>query len=69
MMALRKGLLIMRISWTDTLRAMETGEFVEAKLVERINIVRHISRLSKLENKKFSTRKVDKNKLIIIRIS
>lgn len=65
----KRGTLIMRISWTETLRAMKIGEFVEAKLVDRINIVRHISRISKLENKRFTTNKIGKEKLIVRCIS
>jgi len=68
MITRKKAKLIKRVSWTETLRSMEIGEFVEAELVDRINIVRHISRISKQENKKFSTEKADKYKLIVTRI-
>ena len=54
-----KGKIISRISWTDTLRGLEVGQVVEGKLADRINIVRHIARISKIENKKFSTHKVN----------
>lgn len=64
----KKGRLVMRISWTQTLRNMEVDEVIEANLSERINIVRHITRISKLENKKFMTRKLGKSKMEIIRL-
>ena len=64
-----KGKIIKRISWTDTLRALEIGQIIEADLVDRINIVRHISRISKQENKKFSTHKIDCDTVEISRIS
>jgi len=57
MEGIRKGKIIKRISWTETLRSLQVGEYVVANLSERINIVRHISRISKEENKKFSTKK------------
>ena len=63
-----KGKVIMRISWTDTLRTLAVGQVIEADLIDRINIVRHISRISKLDNRKFSTRKISKNKVEIMRI-
>jgi len=65
----RRAKLIKRVSWTETLRAMEPGEFIEAELSERINIVRHITRIGKLDNKKFTTRKTGRNKLIVTRVS
>lgn len=68
MAAPKKAKLIMRISWTETLRAMNVYEFVEAELIDRINIVRHISHINKLENKRFVTRKIDKNTLIVTRV-
>ena len=64
---LKKGKIIKKISWTKTLRKMEVGEFVRANLSERINIVRHITRISKEENKRFSTKKIDELKLLIRR--
>ena len=57
METIKKGKIIKRISWTETLRGLQVGEYVIANLSERINIVRHISRISKEENKKFSTKK------------
>ena len=65
--AIKKGKIIKKISWTETLRKMEIGEFVKANLSERINIVRHISRISKEENKKFSTKKLDDAKVEVKR--
>ena len=67
MEAIKKGKIIKKISWTETLRKMEVGEFVKANLSERINIVRHITRISKEENKKFSTKKLDSEKIEVKR--
>ncbi len=67
MEASKKGKIIKKISWTGTLRQMEVGEFVKANLSERINIVRHITRISKEENKKFSTKKLDGKKIEVKR--
>ena len=67
MEAIKKGKIIKKISWTETLRKMEVGEFVKASLSERINIVRHITRISKEENKKFSTKKLDSEKVEVRR--
>lgn len=64
-----KGKIIKRISWTETLRALKVNQIIETDLAERINIVRHISRISKEENKKFTTRKLDKSRLEVKRIS
>ena len=63
-----KGKIIMKISWTETLRAMEIGDVVEGKLADRINIVRHIARISQAENKKFSTHKVNDHIVEVRRI-
>ena len=63
----KKGKIIKKISWTETLRKMEVGEFVKANLSERINIVRHITRISKKESKKFSTKKLDSEKIEVKR--
>ena len=67
MEATKKGKIIKKISWTETLRKMEVGEFVKANLSERINVVRHITRISKEENKKFSTKKLDSEKIEVKR--
>ncbi|MCL2649670.1 MAG: hypothetical protein FWD60_01435 [Candidatus Azobacteroides sp.] len=67
MEAIKKGKIIKKISWTKTLRKMEVGEFVMANLSERINIVRHITRICKEENKKFSTKKLDEEKIEVKR--
>ncbi len=58
----------MRVAWSETLRALKVGEVIETVLIDRINVVRHISRISKLEDKKFTTRKTGKNRLEIERI-
>ncbi|MDR1719003.1 MAG: hypothetical protein LBR67_02615 [Dysgonamonadaceae bacterium] len=63
-----KGKIIKRISWTETLRAMEPDHIIEVDLIDRINIVRHITRISKEENKKFSTRKISDKRMEIKRI-
>ena len=55
----KKGKIVKKVSWTETLRGLQVGEYVIANLSERINIVRHITRISKEENKKFSTKKRD----------
>ena len=62
-----KGKIIKRISWTETLRALKVGEIIEADLKERINIVRHISRISKEENKIFHTHKINEKTVEITR--
>ena len=67
MESIKKGKIIKKISWTETLRKMEVGEFVKANLSERINIVRHITRISKEESKKFSTKKLDSEKIEVKR--
>ncbi len=64
-----KGKIITRISWTETLRGLEVGQVIEANLADRINIVRHIARISKKEGKKFSTHKVNAQIVEIRRIS
>ena len=63
-----KGKIIKRISWTETLRRLEAGQVVETDLVDRINVVRHITRLSKEENKKFSTKKINETRMEVRRI-
>lgn len=63
-----KGKIIRRISWTETLRSLESGQTIEADLIDRINIVRHITRISKEENKRFSTKKISDLKIEIRRI-
>ncbi|MDR3061225.1 MAG: hypothetical protein LBU57_03810 [Dysgonamonadaceae bacterium] len=63
-----KGKIIRRISWTETLRMLETEQIITADLADRINIVRHITRISKEENKKFSTKKINNNKIEIRRL-
>lgn len=63
-----KGKIIRRISWTETLRLLEPGQTIEADLIDRINIVRHITRISKEESKKFSTKKVSETRIEIRRI-
>lgn len=65
----KRGKIIKRISWTETLRALEIGQIIEADLKERINIVRHISRISKEENKIFRTHKVNDKIVEITRTS
>lgn len=69
METMKIGKIIMRISWTETLRAMEVDDVIEASLADRINIVRHISRISKSENKKFCTEKIDEKTVLIKRKS
>ena len=64
-----KGKIVTRISWTETLRGLEVGQVVEGNLADRINIVRHIARISKTENKKFSTHKVNAHIVEVLRIS
>ena len=64
-----KGKIIMKISWTETLRSLEIGQVVEGNLADRINIVRHIARISKAENKKFSTHKLNARIVEIRRVS
>ena len=64
----RKGKIVKRISWTETLRQMEVGEFIHADLSERINIVRHITRIGKEEDKVFSTKKLDCRKVEVSRV-
>jgi len=68
MCTIKKGKLIKRISWTETLRNMEVGEFIYANLSERINIVRHITRIHQLENKVFRTKKLNDSKMEVIRV-
>ncbi len=63
-----KGKIIKKISWTDTLRGLKIGQIVEADLADRINIVRHITRISKEDGTKFTTKKLDKGKLEIKRV-
>ena len=63
-----KGKIIRRISWTETLRKLETGQVIETDLVDRINIVRHITRISREENKKFSTKKINETRMEVWRI-
>ena len=63
-----KGKIVKRISWTETLRSLEVNQVIEASLLDRINIVRHITRISKAENKKFSTHKINETKIEIQRI-
>jgi len=65
---IKKGKIIKRISWTETLRNMEVGEFIHANLSERINIVRHITRMHQLENKVFRTKKLNASKVEIVRV-
>jgi len=64
-----RGKIIRRISWTETLRHLEAGQVVETDLIDRINIVRHITRISKEENKKFSTKKINDTRMEVWRIS
>ncbi len=64
-----KGKVIKRIAWTETIRNLGVNEVIEADLIDRINVVRHITRISKEENKKFSTRKISNTKMEIERIS
>ncbi|MDR1371438.1 MAG: hypothetical protein LBJ72_15150 [Dysgonamonadaceae bacterium] len=68
MEAKNKGKIIKRISWTETLRSLESGQIIEADLIDRINVVRHITRISKEENKKFSTKKLNEAKIEIKRL-
>ncbi len=68
METVNKGKIIKRIAWTETLRGMEIGQVIEADLIDRINIVRHITRISKEEEKKFTTKKMSKGKIEIKRI-
>lgn len=63
-----KGKIVKRISWTETLRLLEPEQIIIADLVDRINIVRHITRISKEENKKFSTKKINSDKMEIRRL-
>ena len=62
-----KGKIIRRISWTETLRQLEVGQTIETDLVDRINIVRHTTRISKEENKKFSTKKLSETRMEVKR--
>ncbi len=68
MCANKKGKIVKRVSWTETLRNMEVGEFIHADLSERINIVRNISRIAKEENKIFSTKKLNSLKVEVTRV-
>jgi len=68
MSTIQKGKIVKRISWTETLRNMKVGEFIHASLSERINIVRHITRIHHLENKVFSTKKLNDSKIEIVRV-
>ena len=63
-----RGKIIRRISWTETLRKLDAGQVIETDLVDRINIVRHITRISKEENKKFSTKKINETRMEVRRI-
>jgi hypothetical protein len=63
-----KGKIVRRISWTETLRLLEPGQIITADLVDRINVVRHITRISKEENKRFSTKKINDDKMEIRRL-
>jgi len=64
----KKGKIIKKISWTETLRNMEVGEFIHANLSERINIVRHITRIHQMEDKVFRTKKLNISTVEIIRV-
>jgi len=66
--AIKKGKIVKRISWTETLRNMEVGDFIHANLSERINIVRHITRICQLEGKTFRTKKLNDSRIEIIRL-
>ena len=63
-----RGKIIRRISWTETLRNLEAGQVIETDLIDRINIVRHITRISREENKKFSTKKINETRMEVRRI-
>jgi len=66
--AIKKGKIVKRVSWTETLRNMEVGDFIHANLSERINIVRHITRIRQLENKLFRTKKLNDSRIEILRL-
>ncbi len=63
-----KGKIVRKICWTETLRNLEVNQIIEADLTERINVVRHITRISKEDNKKFSTRKISQVKMEVKRV-
>ncbi len=63
-----KGKIIVKISWSETLRSLEPGQVIEADLIDRINIVRHITRISKAEKKIFSTKKISESRMEITRV-
>ena len=64
---IRKGKIVKKISWTETIKGLQVGEYVIGDLADRINIVRHISRISKEENKRFRTKKLDSTKVEVKR--